>query len=244
MGPKDANQSSRPADPGAAGSSWEAEEPERQIGILAWSMSWQGPFWVGVITVILGIIVSSLPSQSLMVIAILLGILLIVSGIYHLIAVFGRGERHRLWHGIAALLFIVTGVILVRHLQLSVAIIGLVVGLTWIVQGVSLLLVGATRGPRTGGGWSLFFGVISLIAGIVVVSTPVASVTVLAVLTGIWFIIMGLMETFGALALRRAIREEAREEAAASVSVPGQRTGEADSGPRAVRRGRKSPADR
>jgi uncharacterized membrane protein HdeD (DUF308 family) len=227
MGPKDANQASQPADAGAEGSLWGVAETEREPGILAWPMSWQGPFWVGVITVILGIVVSALPSQSLMVIAILLGILMIVSGLYHLIAVFTGGEHRRLWHGIAALLFIVTGVVLIRHLDLSVAVIGLVVGITWIVQGVSLLLAGASRGPRGGGGWPLVFGAVSVIAGIVVVASPVASVTVLAVLTGIWFIIMGLMETFGALALRRAIRQEKAETV---MSVPGQRTAEADSG--------------
>jgi Short repeat of unknown function (DUF308) len=45
--------------------------------------------------------------------------------------------------------------------------------------------------------------VIGLIAGIVVVSTPVSSLTVLAVLPGIWFIVMGLAEIIGGAAGRR-----------------------------------------
>ena len=42
-----------------------------------------------------------------------------------------------------------------------------------------------------GTGWSIFFGVISLIAGIVVISAPIASITTLAILMGIWFMVMG-----------------------------------------------------
>jgi uncharacterized membrane protein HdeD (DUF308 family) len=46
---------------------------------------------------------------------------------------------------------------------------------------------------------------VSLIAGIVVTATPVSSLTVLAVLLGIWFIIMGIFEIIGGLMLRRMV---------------------------------------
>ena len=45
------------------------------------------------------------------------------------------------------------------------------------------------------------------IAGIVVVSDPISSVTVLAVLLGIWFIVMGLFEVIAAFIIRRAASE-------------------------------------
>ena len=47
------------------------------------------------------------------------------------------------------------------------------------------------------------------IAGIVVVSTPVDSLTVLAVLLGIWFIVMGIIEIIGGLMIRRATHSAA-----------------------------------
>lgn len=203
-----------------------------RTGTLLGQLGWQAPFAAGIITLVLGIIVTALPSQSVTVIAVLLGVLMVVSGIYHLVEVLNSGERDRLWHGIAGLLFIVAGIILIRHLRLTVAVIGLLIGFTWVVQGVSLLFAGAGAArPRISAGWSAFFGVISLIAGIVVISAPVSSVTVLAVLTGIWFIVMGLMETFAALALRRAIRkEDARTGRPGAGAVPGQRPGETSRG--------------
>ncbi|MGP0028599.1 MAG: HdeD family acid-resistance protein [Streptosporangiaceae bacterium] len=167
--------------------------------------SWQVTLVLGVLTLILGIIVSFHPSGSLNVVAVLLGILMILSGIFHLVRVFDRDERHRIWVGIAGLLFIVIGVVLIRHLHLTVAIIGLVIGITWIVQGLTALIGGLAGGVQEGRGWWIAFGVISVIAGIVVVSAPVSSVNVLAVLLGIWFIVMGIFEVIAGFMIRRAI---------------------------------------
>ena len=168
--------------------------------------SWQATLFLGVVTLILGVIVSFHPTGSLNVVAVLLGILMILSGIFHLIRVFDPRERHRVWLGIAGLLFIVIGVVLIRHLHLTRALIGLVIGITWIVQGLTARIAGISGGVREGRAWWITFGVISLIAGIVVAATPADSVTVLAVLLGIWFIIMGIFEIIGAFLLRHALR--------------------------------------
>jgi uncharacterized membrane protein HdeD (DUF308 family) len=168
--------------------------------------SWQATLVLGVLTLILGIIVSFHPSGSLNVIAVLFGILMILSGIFHLIRIFDRDERHRIWAGIAGLLFVVIGVVLIRHLHLTVALIGLVIGITWVVQGLTALIGGLSGGVREGRAWWIAFGVISVVAGIVVVSAPVTSVNALAVLLGIWFIIMGIFEIVAGFLLRRAIR--------------------------------------
>jgi uncharacterized membrane protein HdeD (DUF308 family) len=168
--------------------------------------SWQATMFLGAFTLILGLIVSFHPTGSLNVVAILLGILMILSGIFHLIRVFDPEERHRIWLGIAGLLFIVIGVVLIRHLHLSRALIGLVIGITWIVQGLTALIGGISGGVREGRAWWITFGLISLIAGIVVVVAPASSVTVLAVLLGIWFVIMGIFEIIGAFLLRHALR--------------------------------------
>ena len=139
-------------------------------------------------------------------IAVLLGILMILSGLFHLIRVFDLSELHRVWLGIAGLLFIVIGVILIRHLHLTRSFIGLVIGITWIVQGLTALIGGISGGVREGRAWWIVFGAVSLIAGIVVAATPSSSLDVLATLLGIWFIVMGIFEVIGGLLLRHALR--------------------------------------
>ena len=168
--------------------------------------SWQATLFLGVLTLILGLIVSFHPTGSLNVLAVLLGVLMILSGIFHLIRVFDPAELHRVWLGIAGLLFIVIGVVLIRHLHLTIAAIGLIIGITWIVQGLAALIGGISGGAREGRAWWITFGVVSLIAGIVVAAAPASSLTALAVLLGIWFIVMGIFEIIGGFMLRHALR--------------------------------------
>jgi len=168
--------------------------------------SWQATFGLGVITVTLGLIVTFYPSATLNVISVLFGLLLLASGLFHLIRVFGSNEAHRVWLGISGLLLLVIGVVLLRHLHLTVALIGLIIGITWIVQGVIALIVSFSGGAREGRGWWILFGIFSLVGGIVITAVPTESVKVLAVLIGIWFIVGGLFEVVGGLRIRREAR--------------------------------------
>jgi uncharacterized membrane protein HdeD (DUF308 family) len=167
--------------------------------------SWQLGLFVGIVTLVLGIIVALNPSTSINVIAVLLGILLLISGVLQLIRALETTVAHRAWSVVVGLAFIILGVVLIRHIHLTRVVIALIVGLTWIAQGVVELMVGITEKDRTGRGWAIFFGTVSLIAGIVVIAVPVNSLNVLALLLGIWFIVMGIMEIVGAFVLRSAL---------------------------------------
>src|SRR5215469_2225064 len=167
---------------------------------LMMSSTWKVTLFTGVVTLILGIVV-----------AVLLGVLALISGIFQLVRVFDRAEPHRVWLGISGFVFVVVGVVLIRHLHLTVALIGLLVGITWIVQGVAALFA-AFSGAREGAVWWGVFGAISLIAGIVVTANPSTSITVLAALLGIWFIVMGVFEIIGAFLIRRALSKAQESE--------------------------------
>jgi uncharacterized membrane protein HdeD (DUF308 family) len=177
-----------------------------EAGTVAAVNSWQATVVLGVITVTLGLIVTFYPSATLNAIAALFGLLLIVSGLFHLIRVFGGNETPRVWMGISGLLLLVIGVVMLRHLHLTVALVGLIIGITWIVQGVTALIVSLAGGAREGRGWWIFFGIFSLVGGIVITALPTESVKVLAVLIGIWFIIQGLFEIAGGLRIRQEDR--------------------------------------
>ena len=179
--------------------------------------SWQATIVLGVITVTLGLIVTFYPSTTVNVISVLFGLLLIASGLFHLIRVFGGNEAHRVWMGISGLLLVAIGVVMLRHLHLTVALIGLIIGISWIVQGVIALIVSLSGGAREGGGWWIFFGIFSLVGGIVIIAVPTESVKVLAVLIGIWFIFQGLFEIVGGLRIRQAARRPQNTDATATA---------------------------
>jgi uncharacterized membrane protein HdeD (DUF308 family) len=184
----------------------EPEEPDSAWpAAVAVAGGWQATLLLGIITLVLGLIVTFFPSTAINVVAVLLGLLMIVSGIFYLIRAFGGGESHRVWLGIAGLLLVVIGVVLLRHLHLTVALIGLIIGISWIVQGLAAIAASVAGGTREGRGWWIAFGIISLIGGIVVTAVPVESVKAIAVLIGIWFIIQGIFEIAGGFMLRNAI---------------------------------------
>jgi uncharacterized membrane protein HdeD (DUF308 family) len=190
------------------------------------SMGWGASITMGLVTLVIGALLVAATTASLAVIAILLGVVMIVSGIYYLARALGGRESHeRAWRGVCGVVFVLVGLALLRHLSLSIALIGLFIGFTWIIQGLLVLMesFSGTRRHARGGlatGWAMFFGVVSLIAGIVVIASPIASVGVLTILVGIWLIVLGAIEIAGSFALRHAARSG---EAAEGVSVPQQR---------------------
>ncbi len=188
------------------------------------NLGWKASLAIGGISLILGLIVAFHPTGSLVAIAVLLGVLMIVSGIFQLVRALGADEGSKVWPAIAGILFILGGIVLIRHLHLSLALIGLFIGFTWVVQGVAALLAGFSGHRYTGRvrWWPVMFGAVSLIAGIVVVSTPVTSVTTLAIFIGIWFAVMGVFQIIDGLIARGAVRAATR----GPVTVPGPRPGD------------------
>jgi uncharacterized membrane protein HdeD (DUF308 family) len=180
----------------------EADQPPPTVLLMI--NSWQATLIVGLVTIVLGVIVIAHPNGSLRVLAVLIGIAAIISGIFQLIRAADRKAQHRLWLGITGLVFVALGVVLIRHLHLTLALVGLLVGLSWIVQGIAGLM-SAFCGPREGAVWWAVFGSVSLIAGIVVIASPESSVTVLAVLVGIWLLVIGLLEVVAALILQHKL---------------------------------------
>ena len=178
-------------------------------GGLPSKIVWQMELVVGLITLGLGLALTFHPSTSLNVICIFIGILLILGGIFHFIRALDHEEQHRAWIAIAGLLELVIGVVMIRHLDLTKAAIGLLIGIVWIVQGVVALMAGIMGGTTGQRGWIIAFGLISLAAGIVVVTVPSHSVNTLATLLGIWFLIMGLLEIAGGFVLRSELKKAA-----------------------------------
>ena len=180
----------------------EADQPPSTVLLMI--NSWQATLILGLVTIVLGVIVTAHPNGSLRVVAILIGIAAMISGLFQLIRAADRSAQHRLWLGICGLVFIALGVVLIRHLHLTLALVGLLVGLSWIVQGIAGLM-SAFCGPREGAVWWAVFGSISLIAGIAVTASPLSSVTVLAVLVGIWLLVLGLLEIVAGLILQHKL---------------------------------------
>jgi uncharacterized membrane protein HdeD (DUF308 family) len=69
--------------------------------------------------------------------------------------------------------------------------IGLIVGILWIIEGIVSL---STLGDAASKGWTIFFAIISILAGIVLLFTPLYGAFVLWWLLGIALVVLGIIQ--------------------------------------------------
>jgi uncharacterized membrane protein HdeD (DUF308 family) len=178
---------------------------EQDALITTITESWQVGLGAGLIMLALGLVVAFHPTTSLNVLAVLIGIIAIVSGLFGLIRSLNPGEPHRALSAIVGLIMIVVGVVLIRHLDLTRVLVALLVGVIFIVNGVADLMLGFSGASRSGRVWPILIGLVSLAAGIVLLAAPENSVTFLATLVGIWWAVLGGLEVIASLVLRHRL---------------------------------------
>jgi uncharacterized membrane protein HdeD (DUF308 family) len=159
----------------------------------------------GAVMLLIGIGVLVWPGASLLVVSWLFAITLLVNGIVQIlraIADSDSGGGMRVLYGLLGALSLLAGVLCLRSPLQTLAAIALLIGSWWIVSGV-LTLIGAVSGSTEGSrGWAAVVGVISVIAGFVVLLQPGISLLALEFTTGIALIILGIVVMIDAVRRR------------------------------------------
>jgi len=153
-----------------------------------------GGWWlialVGVLSLAAGIVIIFKPGDSLATLAVIAGIFLLIDGIIELVAALMHSTTDRGLVAIIGAITAIVGVLLIRHPVQGVTLVALLIGIWLIAVGVIRLV--AAFASEEGRGWGIFAGLIELIAGIVIVSSPNIGYTTLAILVGIAFIVNGV----------------------------------------------------
>jgi uncharacterized membrane protein HdeD (DUF308 family) len=139
----------------------------------------------GVLTVLAGILVLSWPGLTVSAIAVIVGVQMLVAGVFRLVRAFGqRAEDGGGSWTMMALLGgegIVLGILFLRHSFQTVGALALLLGLFWTIGGVIEIFHTLSARP-TGWGWELAGGELNVIAGIVVLTHPPSLATLM------WFL--------------------------------------------------------
>jgi uncharacterized membrane protein HdeD (DUF308 family) len=180
------------------------EYPEGPLQTLARG-AWQAVLAIGIASVVLGILVLVWPKATLVVVGILFGLYLVLSGIFQLAAAFGTHATTalRVLAFISGALSILLGLFCFRGTFESILLLGIWIGIGWLIRGVTHTMAAISDPTMPSRGWQGFFGVVTVIAGIVLIDSPVHSIAVLTVLTGIWLVVLGIVEIITAVRLRR-----------------------------------------
>ena len=164
--------------------------------------------WVlsfGFITLLAGIVVLAWPGATLLVIAVLFGIQLIVTGIFRFVAAFATDDATggtRVLLALLGVLSIIIGLWAVRHVLLTLLALILLLGIFWVVNGTIELFTALSHRGLPQRGWTAAMGVLSILAGIVVLAYPGESLLTLSIVLGIWLLVYGVMELMAAFRLR------------------------------------------
>ncbi|MGY0499717.1 HdeD family acid-resistance protein [Nocardia sp. FBN12] len=167
--------------------------------------TWQTVLVTGLLAVVLGIIVLVWPGPSLFVAGILFGIYMVVSGIFQLIAAFTHlpSTSFRVLSFISGVLSLIIGVFCFRDDLASIVLLGLWIGISWLFRGIAVLFAAIAEPSVPGRGWQIFYGVISALAGVILIVWPISSIATLVLVVGIFLIIIGVMEIITAFGIRK-----------------------------------------
>jgi uncharacterized membrane protein HdeD (DUF308 family) len=162
----------------------------------------------GIISLVVGIVIISWPTPTVIVVAVLFAIYLIISGIFEIVRSFASG----LTGGTRALLLItgvlsvILGIFAIRSAaDNAVDLLGIFVGIAFLFRGFASLFMGFDS--KEGRGWNIFFGIIMLVGGVVILVQPALALTTLAWVVGIWLVLIGLYEIIASFIVRSRTKD-------------------------------------
>jgi len=168
--------------------------------------NWWVLLFAGILSLAVGVAALVWPGKTVLVVAIVFAIWLIVSGIFSIV----RGFAHGLTGGMRAL-FIITGILslvlgifAIRGEFQELYILSLFIGIGFLFRGFASLFLGLEN--KEGRGANIFFGILMLIGGVVVLVWPGISLVTLTWVVGIWLIIIGIYEVIAAFSVKRLAR--------------------------------------
>jgi uncharacterized membrane protein HdeD (DUF308 family) len=157
----------------------------------------------------LGIALLVWPHASLMVVAVLFGAALVVSGAVRMYEGFtARGAESggmRAAYIVIGLIAVIAGVYCLRHHDLSLFLIAFVVGVFFIMQGFADIGAAASS-PAGSRGLRITMGIFAIAAGLVLVIWPGLSLVLMLTIVAAWLLFYGCILGALAFSVRRAAK--------------------------------------
>jgi uncharacterized membrane protein HdeD (DUF308 family) len=172
---------------------------------------WTSAIFFGLLAVVVGVAIVAWPEPSVVAAAVFFGVYLVASGLVLVLLAFmlpvSAGGRFLCFlSGVAS---VALGILAFRHFGegYAVLLLAIWVAIGFVFRGVSVT-ASAISDPRfPGRGWAIFFGLVSIIAGFVVLAYPFDSIETLALVVGVWLIILGITEVVSGFAMRSDVKK-------------------------------------
>jgi uncharacterized membrane protein HdeD (DUF308 family) len=178
--------------------------PEERAGLEQATSRWWLYLALGVLAIVVGVLLLLDLFAAVRTLALLVALGLALTGAGELVS----AGRYRSTLGIVAgVALIVAGVLAALWPGITLWVLAVIAGVGLVVSGVARIM-GAVSLRLEGWGWLLFGGVVSLVAGVLALLWPDATILALGILLGIRMVMFGVAEVMFAMALHagRTIR--------------------------------------
>ncbi|MGW5649171.1 HdeD family acid-resistance protein [Saccharopolyspora sp. NPDC003752] len=185
-----------------------SDDPTQAVADRLAKLAWQSVLVVGVCSLVVGVLALVWPRATLIVIGVLFGVYLLVSGVLQIVAAFGTHVTAaiRVLAFISGALSILLGLLCFRGEMQSILFLGLWIGIGWLFRGVTQTTASIADRAMPARGWQIFMGIVTALAGIVLMVSPLASVALLVLFGGIWLVVLGIVEIVTAFRIRSAAK--------------------------------------
>ena len=167
---------------------------------------WSSAVVSGLLAVVLGVVILAWPGPSILVTSGVFGAYLVISGIAMVVLGFSfpAPAASRFLSVISGVASVVLGVLAFKHFGegYAVLLLAIWIGVGFIVRGVTALATAIADKQVPGRGWAIFFGIVSVLAGFIVLAYPFDSIVTLAFVAGIWLIVLGVVEVISGFGMR------------------------------------------
>jgi uncharacterized membrane protein HdeD (DUF308 family) len=172
---------------------------------------WSSAVAFGLLAAILGAVILVWPGPSIVVVSAVFGAYLVLSGVALVVLAFSlpaSTTATRLLNFISGVASVVLGILAFRHFGegYAVLLLAIWIGVGFIIRGVSATAIAIADNQLPGRMWAIFFGIVSAIAGVVVLAYPFDSVVTLTLVVGVWLIVLGVIEVISGFAMRSDVK--------------------------------------
>ncbi|MEU5845224.1 HdeD family acid-resistance protein [Saccharopolyspora shandongensis] len=185
-----------------------SDDPTQAVTDRLAKLAWQSVLVVGLCSLVVGVLALVWPRATLIVLGVLFGVYLLVSGVLQIVAAFGTHVTAaiRVLAFISGALSILLGLLCFRGEMQSILFLGLWIGIGWLFRGVTQTTASIADRAMPARGWQIFMGIVTALAGVVLMVSPLASVALLVLFGGIWLVVLGVVEIITAFRIRSAAK--------------------------------------
>ena len=165
----------------------------------------------GLVAIAMGIFVLVWPNEMVKIAALLVGIYAVLSGLIYIFTAIRAKELKslaRITRVVAGIAFITAGIVMLSFLSASAVVLanvlGVILGILWMVEGVSALML--LRGRVEQNALATGYAIVALVIGVLLLLTPVWGTAFLRWMIGFGLVLLGIAQVYRAAMASREIK--------------------------------------